>query len=269
MKRRLLIYLIYFAIGAFLLIVVLAVREYFYGDKSRADFFMKCAISFGTLSAVLTALFGDSFRQARDAIRIEIRKPAKVNLFPDRSSENAPYVYCHHLAVVNRNRHGPVEDCQVWLERLFYQSEGGAWKEMPFAVPRLMEWSPAEYSRDKRTFADHQLFDLGETIEQNGGFRLKIWREQGGFFSSVFNVGEKLGLVFAVTANNYERTEKFCVEIGVDRTEKTHTTITPADVSVLKRKPQWLKEAEAGNIIAVFPSRIPIARQIVVHRQKQ
>jgi hypothetical protein len=235
------------------------------GDSnSKIEFYLKCAVPLGTLLAILIALFGESFREAWESIQVKIKKPDKENNFADKRPADQKYEYCHHLVVQNCTPQKPIEECQIWLKRLLFKPEDGDWKEIPFAVPRLMQWAPSDYSPEKRTFGHQQIFDLGVTVQNNEGFKLTI--KQGGMFISVFKVGEKVGLVFVVTANNYHGDNEFYVEVVIHKTQKTGA-ITPAGVSIPKREPQWLKDANAGKVPYVTPSREPVECEIVFHQQ--
>jgi hypothetical protein len=235
-----------------------------HGNIQAADFVVKVALSLGTLSAVVCALFGEWLREWSDPIRIKITKPLTENNNADKRPTDQKYEYCHHLVVQNCTPQKPITDCQIWLKRIFFKPEGDEWKEIPFAVPRLMQWAPSEYSPEKRTFGHQQTFDLGVTVQNNEGFKLTI--KQGGMFISVFKVGEKVRLVFVVTANNYSGDDEFPVEVDIHKTQKTGT-ITPAEVFVPVGEPQWLKEANERTVPRkvpyVTPSREPIKCEIV------
>jgi len=237
--------------------------EYNFADvgnsNSKVEFYLKCAVPLGTLLVILVALFGKSFQEAWESIQVKITKPERENNFADKRPTDQKYEYCHHLVVQNCTRQKPIEECQIWLKRLLFKPEGEDWKEIPFAVPRLMQWAPSDYSPEKRTFGHQQIFDLGVTVQNNEGFKLTI--KQGGLFISVFKVGEKVGLVFVVTANNYRGDDEFPVGIEIHKTQKSGA-ITPAEVSIPKGKPQWLKDANAGKVSYVTPSREPIECEI-------
>ena len=260
--RRTIIFTI--LVCGFVAAVAWACVLFHYDDTQTADFVVKVTLSIGTLSAVVCALFGDWLQELSDPIRIKITKPERENNFADQCPTDQKYVYCHHLVVQNRTPQKPIEECQIWLKRLFFKPESDGWKEIPFAVPRLMQWAPAEYSPEKRTFGHQQTFDLGVTVQNNEGFKLTI--KQGGAFISVFKVGEKVGLVFVMTANNYRGDDEFYAEIDIHKTQKTGA-ITPAEVSMPKGKPQWLKDANAGKVAYVTPSREPIECEIAFHQQ--
>jgi len=264
--RRTIIFTI--LLGGFVTAIAWACGLFIYDDTQTADFVVKVTLSIGTLSAVVCALFGDWLRELSDPIQIKITKPLKENNFADKRPADQKNVYCHHLVVQNCTPQKPIEDCQIWLKRLLFKPEGDGWKEIPFAVPRLMQWAPSDYSPEKRTFGHQQTFDLGVTVQKNEGFKLTI--KQGGAFISGFEVGEKVGLVFVVTANNYSGDDEFPIEVEIHKTPKTGT-ITPAEVFIPEGEPQWLKEANERTVPRkvpyVTPSREPIECEIVFHQQ--
>jgi hypothetical protein len=209
-----------------------AYRVYGY-DPATADFLVKCALSIGTLSAVLFALFGDYLRETLDPIRVKIELPTESNTVIDKCLINGvpANAYFHHLLVRNLTPHKPIKNCRVWLKKIFVQQVNNEWSdEAKFAVPRLMEWAPSEYSRDKRTFSKQQVFDLGRSLQYNGGFIAAYDRDQGGAVNRQFPVGSKLKFVFYVTADNYQKEEEFCFEIEVLQSV-LGTPVTPARVT--------------------------------------
>jgi hypothetical protein len=218
------------AAGAVFTIGVYRVFSY---DPASADFLVKCALSIGTLSAVLFALFGDYLRETLDPIQVRIEAPKESNTVIDRCLiNNVPTdVYVHHLVVRNLTPHKPIINCRVWLKKIFVQQVNNEWSdEAKFAVPRLMEWAPSEYSRDKRTFSKQQVFDLGRTLANNGGFIAAYDRDQGGAVARQFAVGKKLKFVFFVTADNYQKEKEFCFEIEVPQSVPG-ALVTPARVT--------------------------------------
>ena len=96
----------------------------------------------------------------------------------------------------------------------------------------LMEWAPFEFSKDKRTFSTQQVFDFGKTLARNNvnqHFEITIAREQGGAFKRNFMVGQKLGVVLYVTADNYQEENEFCFEIEVPQALPGRL-VTPAKI---------------------------------------
>lgn len=223
-------------VGGFVTAIAWACGLFKYGDTQTADFVVKVTLSIGTLSAVVCALFGDWLRELSDPIRVEIGVPAENNnILDDFRDERDGQVYkafCHHLEVINCTPQRPLENCRVWLKKISVEGLDGMWEnKTKFAVPRLMEWSPSEYSRDKRTFSKNQVFDLGMTLSSNRGLRLTIERDQGGNFNRYFSVGQKIKLVFVVTADNYTRSEEFSFEIVIPQSQGAADTVTRSLVS--------------------------------------
>lgn len=240
MRRRLVILLVILVFGG---LVSRACWAFHLNDLQTADFLMKVAISLGTVSAILCALYGDFFRTWCDPIRIEINVPTYHNNVVDECKhpdDGRVYkVFCHHLVAKNLTPHRRIENCQVWLKRMFVQGLGNSWEERTISpVRRLMEWAPANISKEKRTFTNQDVFDLGKTYSNNKGFELTFNAEQGGAYPRHFPTGQKLGLVFEVTAENYAGTKEFFFEIDVNRNNEGDLVQSPARVSKVK-KPHW------------------------------
>jgi hypothetical protein len=219
-------------VGGFVTAITWACGLFKYGDAQTADFVVKVTLSIGTLSAVVCALFGDWLREFCEPVRVKIGAPQENNnILDDYRDERDGQVYksfCHHLEVINCTPQKPLENCRVWLKKISVEGLDGEWdnSRTKFAVPRLMEWAPSDYSRDKRTFSKRQVFDLGMTLSSNRGFRLTIERDQGGNFNRFFNVGQKIKLVFVVTADNYTRSEESSFEIVVPQSQGAADTVT-------------------------------------------
>ena len=180
------------------------------------------------------ALYGDYWREKVFPIDLKIEPAEESNTVFDKCEINGTSldVYRHHLRVVNKTHHKAIKKCRVWLKQISAQNVAGEWKEeITFAVPRLMEWAPSEYSRDQRTFCTQQVFDFGTTLPNNGGFEVTIWREQGGTFkfNRRFPVGKKLRFVFFVTADNYQKEKTFKIQVEVPQSVQGET-VTPAKV---------------------------------------
>jgi len=180
-------------------------------DSTNADFLINCLVAAGTVGAVIVALFGD----ALDPVKLRIEVPEQSNTVIDFAPGAVP-VYCHHLRVVNLTPHKAVENCRVWLKNIFVEVAAGVWnEEIKFAVPRLMEWAPSQYSKEKRTFCTDQVFDFGQTRSNNGGFELIFYKEQLGTIQRHFGTGNRIKFIFYVTADNYQRHEEFAVIVDV------------------------------------------------------
>jgi hypothetical protein len=201
-------------------------------DPTTAEFVLKCVTPIGTVSAVIFALFGDYLREKIDPIRVSIEVPDESNTVFDRRDIGGKIfdVYFHHLQVRNMTPHRAIRNCRVWMKRVLVQNVTDEWKEeAKTAVPRLMEWAPSEYSKDKRTFTNQQVFDFGQTISQNVGFELTVYHEQGGNFQQIFQIGKKVRFFFFVTADNYQAEELFCFEVEVPQSVPNQS-VTPSKI---------------------------------------
>lgn len=222
------------AAGAVFIIGVFQVYGY---DPATADFLVKCALSIGTLSAVLFALFGGYLRETLDPIRVRIEVPQKEanNDFDENPNEGR--VYCHHLRVLNQTPYKPIKNSRVWLKSISPKKLNGEWDDeiMRFAVPRLMEWAPSEWDKDNRTFSIRQVFDLGKTFANDGGFLITIDGRQGAAKARLkkFPVGTTHKCVFYVTADNYQKEEEFSFAITV--LPFANGQPQPAQVALIKK----------------------------------
>jgi len=198
--------------------------------EKSADFFLRWVMTLVIFGAVFAALFGEYFREKIFPIDLCIEIPQKGNVGFDEGIINGQPVkfYFHHLLVRNLSPHRVIKDCRVWLRKVFVQNAAGEWEpKNQSPVPRLMEWAPSEYSRDKRTFSTWQVFDFGMTLSNNGGFVVSADREQGGNFSRIFPVGKKVRFTFFVTADNYQEETEFSFDVDVVQTVPGETVTPP------------------------------------------
>jgi hypothetical protein len=208
-----------------------------------AAFFVSCLTTVGVVSAVALALYGDFLREVFYPVRIKIEPVPErdSNQFIDteKINDKERRIYCHHLRVRNLTKGTLAKNCRVWLKRITAIDEFGSEIGPPlFAVPRLMEWAPSEWSRSERTFSTSQLFDLGKTLDDNEGFLLTIERDQGQALQCL-NVtretrkpGARLKCVIYVTADNYHQQEEFTFHIVVKSIRPSDTTSINASVVV-------------------------------------
>ncbi len=208
----------------------------------NADVLLKVLAPFSILGAVIAALFGEYLREKIFPIDLCIAtlEPHECNAvfdefdFKDKRFEKYPEIFGKkvdvYLQVRNLTAQRPIKDCRVWLKQIEVQNAAGEWKiEDPFAVPRMMEWAPFEYSPDKRTFSTKQVFDFGLTRSDNGGFVVTIYRDQGGTFNPLFKVGKKVRFYFYATAESYQKEKVFCFEVEVPPSVQGEK-VTPAKI---------------------------------------
>jgi hypothetical protein len=160
------------------------------------------------------ALFGDFFRNLLNPIRVKISLPKQSDNVVNQRGKGreyaGKYTYCQHLCVENLTPDRPIVNCRVWLESISAESEAPQ-----FAVPRLMNWAPSEWSNDQRTFSCEDVFDLGETIEGDVGFELSWNANIGGNLDRVVKTTQKWRVCLYVTADNYLKRKLFYFEISV------------------------------------------------------
>jgi len=201
------------------LIVLLIVVLIHHWDPPQGDFLIDLIAAFSTLAAVLFALFGSFFRNRWHPIRLDLELPSQNNNFMDEW--DGVSVYCHHIQVRNLTPDRPVCNCQVWLTRLLDEGQDGQTEErVTFAVPRLMEWAPSEYSPDKRTFSSTQVFDFGVTAADSRGFILRKYGGQGGMFEGNCGQGKKRRYVFSFSADNFQSSDTFAVDVEVPKKQR-------------------------------------------------
>lgn len=194
----------YIRICAAVLVVAVcaAVWLFLAGDKDTADFLLRLTTSLGVFFAVVIALYGAQMSRLASRVDLRIQRPEREDSFlngPAGDGRN----YCHHLLVKNLNPAEPVKNCRVWLIEIHDGPDlnGNFATSTTFAVPRLMSWAPAEYSRDKRDFSEDQVFDFGKTFVNAGFFNMDF--VQGGEFNPRCDVGGTRRYVFRITADNY------------------------------------------------------------------
>lgn len=222
--------------SVFVLYLVAGYVTWRWVPEKNADFFVRWVMTLGIFGAVLAALFGDYLRERIFPIDLQIEIPPKGNAVFDLTNVGgqAVNVYMHHLRVRNLTPHRPLKDCRVWLKSISVKSVSGDWEpKNQSPVPRLMEWAPSEFSRDKRTFSTWQIFDFGLSLANNGGFLVKWDRDQGGNVPRQFPVGTQLRFTFFLTADNYQDQKEFSFDVDVLHSIAGQT-VTPAKVEPAK-----------------------------------
>ena len=83
-----------------------------------------------------------------------------------------------------------------------------------------MQWAPAEYSPEARSFSEDQVFDFGKTYVNLGYFNVDVYR-QGGVFNGRCNLGHTRRYIFRLTANNYIKARTVAVDVAVEQVQAT------------------------------------------------
>ena len=208
MKRPFYI-IVLITLGLFLLF---AFCLYFAGHKHFAKFLLELLTSFSVIAAIVAALFGDVLKEH---VQLSIDKPpiendkSKLDEFEikdENGNIQKTKVYCHHLVVKNEKPYLVVKNCRVWLISM-EDYVSGKWEKIQFAVPRLMEWAPNEYSEvcgHCMSFSDFQIFDFGKTfVETTGDFELHKYKKQGGKLDLSCKGGHRKKYIFRITVDNY------------------------------------------------------------------
>lgn len=214
-------------LAVFLLLILRAIWLYNAGEKEYANFMLSVVTGIGVFSAVLMALYGDRIKRRVNRIKLEIEEPEQSDNFfndADAPAGGRTKVFCHHLRVKNRMPTEPIKNCRVWLVKILDQNGRGGFEEkFKFAVPRLMEWAPREYSPHARDFSENEVFDFGRSfVEQGGRFEVSFYESQGGMFNGGCLAGQKRQYVFRLTADNYIKARPIIVEVHVERCEPAH-----------------------------------------------
>jgi hypothetical protein len=215
-----------------------AVLLYNDGMKELAEFLLRVLTGFGVLVAVVVAIYGDRIRDAANRIRLQIENTQQTDSsFNVVTGPEGPiHVFCHHLLVRNLTPSRTVKNCRVWLVKILDEDPQGAFREeFRFAVPRLMEWAPAEYSPDVRSFSEDQVFDFGQCHVDRGRFEVSVYKTQGGMFMGGCVTGKRRRYVLRITADNYVEAKPVTVQVKVKDVEETETWPhgTKAEVVVL------------------------------------
>jgi hypothetical protein len=210
----------------FLLLILWPICLYNAGEKEYAKFVLNIVGGIGVFLAVLMAVYGDRIRRWVNLIRLKIEEPKQSDNFPnevDAPGGGKTRVFCHHLRVKNRMPTEPVRNCRVWLVKILDENGRGGFEEkFKFAVPRLMDWAPREYSPHARDFSEDDVFDFGTSfVEQGGRFEVGFYKSQGGMFKGGCLAGQKRQYVFKITADNYIKARPITVEVDVRRCEPT------------------------------------------------
>jgi hypothetical protein len=195
---------------------------YLSGRRDEAEFLLRIVTALGVLCAVSVALYGDRIKRTVNRVELRIEKPDQSDNFPN-VDQDGPH-YAHHLRVKNGVPSEPVINCRVWLIKILDTNDAGAFEErFKFGVPRLMNWAPAEYSPDVRSFSEDQVFDFGWLSINQNRFELSYHQYQGGFFKGSCQRGQRRRYVFRITADNYIRADPITVEVAVENCEPSAT----------------------------------------------
>jgi hypothetical protein len=220
----------------------------------------QCLAAGGTIAAVVIALFKDKMVERVSPIWMEIDTDGSEDDFDNTftptgkeidfdeclKKQQSWKVRCHHLRVKITRRphrvlpHRAIINCRVWLAQVWdfdhakAENDLNAWTRREFAVRRLMEWAPHEYSADKRTFACYDHLDFGMTFENDAGFRLSYCSQQAGKFNRWCRQGQRQRFVFVITGDNYFAEQEFDIEVEVPRSGTAG--FKKALVSVLRDK---------------------------------
>jgi hypothetical protein len=203
--------------GMIVLVLVGVVCLYAAGKNNAAESVTRVLTLLGVLFAVVVALYGDRMRSQLNTLDLSIKKPHREdNIFNEKDGK---CVYAHHLRVENRARFLSVENGRVWLVRILDVPRDR--DSFTFAVGRLMQWAPLEYSPEVRSFSDDQVFDFGLTYVDEGSFRPSFYKEQGGTFHPRGDcfVNQTRRYVFEITADNYTERRQFSVDVSVHSVE--------------------------------------------------
>jgi len=127
-----------------------------------------------------------------------------------------------------------VVNCRVWLKKIYVRKEvlnnAPIWEDKKFAVPRLMEWAPSEWERDKRTFCTEQVFDLGWKVQGEGAFQIVVNRAlQATSIQLNYPSGQTIKVCFFITADNYQSEKEFYFDIEIPKS--LHGEVMPAKVT--------------------------------------
>jgi hypothetical protein len=208
-----------------LLLIVLAASIWFFdiGQTDAAEFLLKVFSALGVLFAVLIALYAEAIKSLVDKIHLHIELAERDNNFHDLHSTpaGAVRVFCYHLQVVNKTPYRPVINCRVWLIKILDEVGDKFEEQFVFAAPRLMQWSPAEFSPEVRSFSEDQVFDFGKSFLDQDKFDVDYYKNQGGLFKGSCVAGQRRRYVFRITADNYIRARLCTVEVNVQNTQVT------------------------------------------------
>jgi len=223
-------------------IIVLAACIYVfikYVPHDVKPYYAQCLTPFSTLIAVLFAMYAGYFKKVLDGIQLTIEVPKENNSAVDLMQDGTKVfpVYWHHLVVVNETPHQAVVNCRVWLKKIYVLknvvNNPPVWEDNKFAVPRLMEWAPSEWERDKRTFCTKQVFDFGQKRQDDGSFFLVTNRNLRATSVKVnYSAGETIKVCLFITADNYQLEKEFYFDVEIqNRSLGSVGEVVPAKVT--------------------------------------
>lgn len=119
---------------------------------------------------------------------------------PAGQSECAGEKLVYHLKVTNLARGKAVQNCLVQLIGLARaHADTGEFINIPFPVPRQIEWAPRERTKEAHTFSHWWSVELGEL--NRARFKPSFY-EQGGAFDAGLHGAGKVRWTILVTGDN-------------------------------------------------------------------
>lgn len=203
-----------------MLLLAVVVLAFLQSCERIGEFFQNATgsmVALATLAAVIVALFRDEIHEWLHPIKMSLIVPRRrdhhmaprplfiVEHCGQEDSKTHEVAYRYHLAVKNEAHGRVVKDCQVWLVGIENrQSEGDEYRaHAQFGAPRLMEWTPADYSKELRTFKGEQSFDFGDRCLRDGSFVLKCYKDKPHGLQTRYGMSEWWRFSFIVRASNY------------------------------------------------------------------
>lgn len=219
-------------VGVALLIITSAI-VYSYHDEELGKFMLTTVSSLTVLTAITGALYGDRIRTWVDPIKLSFEQIQSPNSEYDKHPDYGA-VFVHHIRVKNENPDRSVINCRIWLEHVLDENSDGTFSaKTTFAVPRIMNWAPAEISPESRSFSDEQIFDLGYTRVADGKFYPTWNPNQGGYVNPELlscKTQQCRRYLFRLAAENYHPKHHEIVEIRAFMPQLTDNILTKVSI---------------------------------------
>lgn len=169
-------------------------------------------IAFGTIAAVVVALFYDWFKN--QFLRAKISVELLSNKGELTAWQSGRRVIYYHLKIKNSRSSIVVQKCRVLLKGIRKKNSDNSYTELPLAVPTAFQWAPASTAPQILDFITEQILDFGFIEEGSEEFKPAVnpvWKNFRGYLKR----NETFIYQLELLANN-SKPQKLSVEVFWD-----------------------------------------------------
>lgn len=170
-------------------------------------------IAFGTISAVIVAIWGDLLRSKFAPAKLTIEEHNfRGSTTKFSNGKNALFF---HMIVRNRRSWIASRNCRAMLVQIQKKGLDGEFHQQNLVIPLQFSWSPAEVSPLLATINKEQVLDLGFIAEGDECFRPALYYVSNNF-QGFIKKGELFRYFIEIYSDNFTSSKPFVVEISWD-----------------------------------------------------